>query len=129
MKLSTLSPVLLFTLMSACSTTSSYPPKFYGYTPTEQNFIKNSQIAVGFDEDQVRMSWGDPDNIQNTRDSYIWTYKERKRRQSVIQQVSNSIARGQDPLISATSNPSYNTFVKRVVFDNDTREVTEFQSK
>ena len=120
--------IFLLTLISACSTTKSYPPKFYGYTPTEQNFIKSGQIAVGFDEDQVRMAWGNPNNIENTRDTFIWTYKERKRRYSPIQQVTNSIARGQDPLITATSNPSYNTLFRKVVFDNETRKVIEFQS-
>ena len=120
--------ILILILMSACSTTKSYPPNFYGYTPQEQSLIRNSQIAVGFDEEKVRMSWGNPDSIHSTLDSFYWTYNSLKTKNSVFQQVGTAIVRGNDPAVAATNNSFHNRVTKRVVFDKETKRVISFQT-
>ena len=128
MKATHLLCVLAFILASACSTTQSHPPKFYGYTPQEQSLIKSRQIAVGFDEEQVRMAWGNPNSIHSTLNSFYWTYNALKTRNSVIQQVGTAIARGNDPAVAATNNSLHNRVTKRVVFDKETKRVISFQA-
>ena len=65
-----------------CSTPSQrieeYGPQFNSYTAAEKRLIRTGQIAIGFDEDQVRMAYGAPSHIKADTTSngtrYIWTY-------------------------------------------------------
>ena len=130
MKLDKLLFILLLAFASACSTTKNYPPEFYGYTPAEQSLIRKGQIAVGFDEDQVRMAWGKPTRIMygSSGPFYNWHYGKIETRTSVIQDIGGSIARGTDPVIPASRSPFYKRTAKHVVFDSETHKVVKFQS-
>lgn len=125
--------LLSFVTTGACSTTKSYPPKFYGYKADEQNLIKNGQIAVGFDEDQVRMVWGDPSRIIFTsgKKYYHWNYNELKPKTSAIEQVilrtGASIERGTEPSVIPPSNTFHDKLSKRVTFENSTGKVYKFE--
>ena len=76
--------VLSIVLSSGCSTTNNRivenQSQFNSYTAAEKRLIRSGEIAVGFDEDQVRMALGDPSHIKSdTRSSgtrYIWEYNE-----------------------------------------------------
>ena len=120
--------ILALVLISACSTTKSYPPKFYGYTPREQELIRNHQIAVDFDEDQVRMAWGNPNKIQDNSGIYSWSYTKTKASGSVIGRVSDTVARGGDPVTAASRTTFYEKLIKKVTFDRKTNRVISFRT-
>lgn len=121
--------VLSLILVSACSTTKSYPPEFYGYTPEEQRLIRNGQIAVGFNENQVRMALGNPSSVaRSSGESYFWTYKKLQPRDSAVQRIGGAIARGSDPIVPASGPTFYNKLNKRVTFESSTQTVTGFQT-
>ena len=125
-------PVIIFT--SACSTkgqrTEKYPPKSYDYSPEEQSLIRRGEIAVGFDESQVRMAWGNPSRIRtdSVSNRYYWEYQQLETRQNVFKQIGNTIARGSDPSIVVRQDPFYDKLSKRVVFDISTRKVSSFRT-
>lgn len=120
--------ILALVLISACSTTKSYPSKFYGYTPREQELIRNRQIAVGFDEDQVRMAWGTPNKIQDNSGIYTWSYTETKTSGSVIGRIGDAVARGGDPGAAASRTTFYDKLIKKVTFDRKTNRVISFNT-
>ena len=134
MKIINLLCILSVILLSACSSTGKsskeYPPKFYEYSLAEQNLIRSGQIAVDFDENQVRMAWGNPSRIKTNPNSnrYYWEYHELEARQNVLRQVGNAIARGSSPTAIASQDPFHNKISKRIVFDAETRKVLSFSA-
>ena len=73
MKISHALCALSIALIRSCSTPSQRivenEPQFNSYTAAEKRLIRTGQIAVGFDEDQVRMSLGDPSRIKSDTNS------------------------------------------------------------
>ena len=57
---------------------------FEAWPADVQRLVEAGRLAVGFDEDQVRMALGDPDDVstRTTADgqSVVWTYRDRKPR-------------------------------------------------
>lgn len=68
--------------LAGCSTPASRieknPAVFATYTPAQQDLIKQGKVAVGFDQEAVRLALGDPDHERNrtTKDgnATIWSY-------------------------------------------------------
>jgi len=74
---------LLLALALGCASTparriESDPEPFASYVTEDQEKIRNGQVALGFDEDQVRYALGEPDEISTQVDSsgetMTWVY-------------------------------------------------------
>jgi outer membrane protein assembly factor BamE (lipoprotein component of BamABCDE complex) len=69
-------------LLAGCSTPDARikenPEAFDRGTPQQQELIKQGKIAVGFDEEMVKLALGDPDRITTHTDaageSQVWHY-------------------------------------------------------
>jgi outer membrane protein assembly factor BamE (lipoprotein component of BamABCDE complex) len=69
-------------LLAGCSTPEARiknsPEAFDRCTPQQQELIKQGKIAIGFDEDMVRLALGDPERITMRTDasgqSEVWHY-------------------------------------------------------
>ena len=69
-------------LLAGCSTSETRiknnPEAFDRCTPQQQELIKQGRVAVGFDQEMVRLSLGDPDRITTRTDtsgqSEVWHY-------------------------------------------------------
>ncbi|HWZ96109.1 MAG TPA: hypothetical protein VNW30_13010 [Opitutaceae bacterium] len=69
-------------LFVSCSTPDrriqENPETFNHCTPQQQELIKQGKVAVGFDEEMVRLALGDPDRIATRTDasgqSEVWHY-------------------------------------------------------
>jgi outer membrane protein assembly factor BamE (lipoprotein component of BamABCDE complex) len=69
-------------LCAGCSTPDrrieKNPEAFNRCTPQQQELIKQGRIAVGFDQEMVRLALGDPDRITTRTDasgqSEVWHY-------------------------------------------------------
>jgi outer membrane protein assembly factor BamE (lipoprotein component of BamABCDE complex) len=69
-------------LLAGCSTPDARikksPEAFDRCTPQQQELIKQGKIAIGFDEEMVRLALGDPERITTRTDasgqSQVWHY-------------------------------------------------------
>jgi hypothetical protein len=69
-------------LLVGCSTPAARidknPAVFDRCTPQQQALIKQGKVALGFDEEMVRLALGDPDRITTRTDaageSEVWSY-------------------------------------------------------
>jgi outer membrane protein assembly factor BamE (lipoprotein component of BamABCDE complex) len=69
-------------LCAGCSTPDARikdnPEAFNRCTPQQQELIKQGQIAIGFDQDMVKLALGDPDRVTTLTDasgqSEVWHY-------------------------------------------------------
>ena len=136
MKIAPLLCALSIVLISGCSTTSQrideHGAQFNSYTAAEKRLIRTGQIAVGFDEDQVRMSLGDPSHIKSDTDSsgtrYIWTYNELEPDYNIFNSARVTVNNGFDAGIGVGGTPTRSKLRKRIVFERSNQRVSEFQS-
>jgi hypothetical protein len=106
---------------------------FNTYTPTERKLIRTGEIAVGFSQDQVRMSLGDP-SAESTVDmaggkQIAWEY--RKLKPSLGLSLGGGIGtRGSGVGIGTGVgvSPDRSRLLKRVIFDRQTGEVSKIES-
>lgn len=106
---------------------------FNTYTPAERKMIRTGQVAVGFDQDQVRMSLGDPSR-ETTIDTtagkaIVWEYRELKPSLGVslgggISTRGSGIGLGTGVGVS----PNNTKLLKRITFDRHTGEVSRVES-
>jgi hypothetical protein len=69
-------------LFAGCSTPDrrieNNPEVFDRCTPQQQDLIKHGKIAIGFDQEMVKLALGDPDHISTRTDtsgqSEVWHY-------------------------------------------------------
>ena len=129
--------VLSIVLSSGCSTTNNRivenQSQFNSYTAAEKRLIRSGEIAVGFDEDQVRMALGDPSHIKSdTRSSgtrYIWEYNELEPDYNIFNSVGVSTrGGGVGAGIGIGGTPTRSKLRKRIVFERSNQRVSEFQS-
>ncbi len=78
-----ISVVVSLISLSACAKSIRYShDEIKDFTPTMQNHIKNSEIAVGMTKLQVRYSWGGPDDVivlapgEQGKERVQWIYKK-----------------------------------------------------
>jgi hypothetical protein len=137
-KLTTLTFSILALLFAACATTkqeriSQNEAAFNTYTPAERKMIRTGQVAVGFDQDMVRMALGDPSR-ETTVDTaagkqIAWEYRHLKPSLGVsvgggIGTRGSGIGIGSGVGIS----PNNTKLRKRVIFDRQTGEVSRIES-
>jgi hypothetical protein len=129
--------VLSIVLSSGCSTTNNRivenQSQFNSYTAAEKRLIRSGEIAVGFDEDQVRMALGDPSHIKSdTRSSgtrYIWEYNELEPDYNIFNSVGVSTrGDGVGASVGIGGTPTRSKLRKRVVFERSNQTVSDFQT-
>ena len=106
---------------------------FNSYTPTERKLIRMGQVAVGFDQDQVRMALGSPSR-ETTVDTaagkaIAWEYRELK--PTLGLSVGGSIGtRGSGVGIGTGVgvSPDRTRLLKRIVFDRQSGNVSKVES-
>ena len=124
-------------LLAGCASTSKRISQnealFNTYTPAEKKMIRSGQIAVGFDQDMVRMALGDPSrevSMDTAGGKQIaWEYRELKPPMNVG--IGGGIGtRGSGIGIGAGVgvSPNRTNLQKRVIFDRQTGEVTKIES-
>ena len=139
MKKLTLLTLASFTfLFAACSTPQSQrisnnQASFDSYTPGERQMIRTGQIAVGFEQDMVRMSWGDPTRESTVSSAagkqIVWEYRQIKPSMGIslgggVGSRGSSVGIG----TGVNVNPNNTKLLKRVVFDRQTGKVSTFES-
>lgn len=125
-------------LFAACGTTKSQRIQqnealFNTYTPAERQMIRTGQVAVGFDQDMVRMSLGDPSR-ESTVDTaggkqIVWEYRQLK--PSLGVGLGGGISTGGSGVGVNTGvgvSPNRTKLLKRVVFDRQTAKVSKIES-
>ncbi|MDQ8196087.1 hypothetical protein QEH59_16755 [Coraliomargarita sp. SDUM461004] len=129
---------LFAVLFTACSTPqnqriSQNQAAFNTYTPAERQMIRTQQIAVGFDQDMVRMALGDPSH-ETTVDSaagkqIVWEYRQIKPSMGIsLGGGVGSRGSGVGIGTGVNVNPNNTKLLKRVVFDRQTGKVSTFES-
>ena len=133
-------PVALLSaaILSGCTSTKSQQMSpqeqalFNSYTPHERYLIRSGKIEVGFDQDQVRMAWGEPNNVRSTTNAsgtaLVWEYNELEPNYRAISGAGATINRGFDAGVGVVGNPVKPTLRKRVSFDRSTNEVSQFET-
>jgi hypothetical protein len=129
---------LLAFFLIGCGTTpkqriSQNEAAFNSYTPAERLMIRTGQVAVGLDQDQVRMSLGDPSR-EATVDTaagkqIVWEYRELK--PSLGLSVGGGIGTRGSGVGVGTGvgvSPNQTKLLKRIVFDRQTGEVSKVES-
>lgn len=130
--------IAVIALTSACSSTSSRISKdetlFNTYTPAEKKMIRTGQVAVGFDQDQVRMALGDPDReatVENAGGKQIvWEYRNIKPSLgfSVGASTGSWSRSGVGTGVGVGVSPDRTKLLKRIVFDRLSGTVKSIQS-
>ena len=136
MKISHLLCALAIVLISGCSTTNqridASGAQFNGYTAAEKRLIRSGEIAIGFDEDQVRMALGDPSHIKADTSSngtrYIWEYNKLGPSYNVFNSVGISSRGGVSAGIGVGGTSTHSKLRKHIVFERSNQRVSEFQS-
>lgn len=106
---------------------------FNTYTPTERKLIRTGEVAVGFDQDMVRMALGDPSR-EATVDTaggkqIVWEYSQLKPSLGIglggtIGTRGSGVGIGTGVGVS----PNKTKLLKRVVFDRQTGKVSSVES-
>jgi hypothetical protein len=68
--------------LAACATPEARikknPEAFAQLSPEQQDLVKQGKIAIGFDQEAVRLALGDPDRVRTRQDANgtneIWSY-------------------------------------------------------
>jgi len=106
---------------------------FNTYTPAERKLIRTGQVAVGFDQDQVRMALGEPSR-ETTVDTaggkaIVWEYRELSPR------VGFTLGGGMGTRGSSMGvgtgvgvSPNQTKLLKRITFDRQTGEVSRVET-
>jgi len=136
MKISHLLCALSIALISGCSTTSqridASGAEFNRYTAAEKRLIRSGQIAVGFDEDQVRMALGDPSHIKpdtlSSATRYIWEYQQLQPNYNIFNSVGVSTRGGVSAGVGVGGTPTRSQLRKCIVFERSNQRVSDFQS-
>jgi len=125
-------------LFVACGTTktqriSQNEALFNTYTPAERQMIRTGQVAVGFDQDMVRMALGDPSR-EATVDTaggkqIVWEYSQLKPTLGIG--LGGGIGTGGSGVGIGTGvgvSPNKTKLLKRIVFDRQTGTVSRVES-
>ncbi len=106
---------------------------FNTYSPAEKKMIRTGQIAIGFDQDMVRMALGDPSRevtVDTAAGKQIaWEYRQIK--PSLGIGVGGGIGTGGSGVGIGTGvgvRPDRTKLLKRVIFDRGTGEVSKIES-
>lgn len=130
--------VLAALVLGGCASSSSQriaqdEARFNSYTPDERRLIRMGQVAVGFDQEQVRMALGAPSR-ETTIDTaggkaIVWEY--RAIQPSVGLSVGGGISTRGSGLGIGTGvgvNPDKTKLLKRITFDRQTGKVSRVET-
>ena len=130
--------LLIACLLVGCASNSNTrisqnQAQFNSYTPGEQAMLKAGQVAVGFDQDMVRIALGAPSR-ETTVDTaegkhIVWEYRELK--PSLGLSLGGGIGtRGSGVGIGTGVgvSPDRSKLLKRITFDRQTGEATRVES-
>jgi len=131
--------LFVMVLLAACASSSNQritqnQALFNTYTPAEKKMIRTGQVAVGFDQDQVRMALGEP-TIERTVStaggkSIVWEYREIH--PSLGLSLGGTIGTGGRSGIgvgaASSVSPNRTKLLKRITFDRHTGEVSKIES-
>lgn len=106
---------------------------FNTYTPMERKLIRMGEVAVGFDEEQVRLALGRPSR-ETTIDTaagkqIVWEYREIS--PALGLSVGGGIGTRRSDVGVGTGvgvSPNQTKLLKRIVFDRKTGEVSKVES-
>ncbi|ADE55135.1 hypothetical protein [Coraliomargarita akajimensis] len=135
MKIVLLPLLLSMLVLAGCSNSGSdnieaHQALFDSYPPSDQQLIKSGQIAVGFDQDKVRMAYGDPDKVRNSTTQngtkQIWEYTQIKAPRPYLH-TGFSLRGGFNSGIGVTASPDRKKILRRVVFGPE-GTVSKFES-
>lgn len=105
------------------------PELFKNYSAHEQYLIRQGRIEIGFDPEQVRLAWGDPQKSRKettpkgTR--MVWEYT--RLRPNLGAYSGATIDRGFNAGVRMKGSPTQTKLIGRVFFDPRTGEVERFQ--
>lgn len=106
---------------------------FNTYTPMERKLIRMREVAVGFDQDQVRMALGKPSRETTVETAVgkaiVWEYRAIK--PSLGISLGGGIGTGGSGIGAGTGvgvSPNNTKLLKRIVFDRQTGEVSKVES-
>lgn len=107
---------------------------FNTYTPTERKLIRMGEVAVGFDQDQVRMALGAPSREATIETAsgkaIVWEYREVS--PTVGISLGGGIGTGGRGGVGVGSgvgvSPNRTKLLKRIIFDRQTGEVSKIES-
>ncbi len=129
--------IIAVVLAPACSSTSQRISKnealFKTYTPAEQRLIRMGEVAVGFDQDQVRMALGEPSReatVETASGKRIaWEYREIKPSLGFgIGAGTGTGGSGIGTGVGVGVSPNRSRLLKRVIFDRQTGKVSEIET-
>jgi hypothetical protein len=136
--LSLLTTLAISLLLTACGTTqnqriSQNEQAFNNYTPAERKMIRTGQIAIGFDQDMVRMALGDPSRettINSAAGKQIaWEYHKIKPNIGIgLSGGINTRGSGLGIGTGVNMNPNNTKLLKRVIFDRHTGKVSQIET-
>lgn len=105
---------------------------FNSYTPTERKLIRMGEVAVGFDQDQVRMALGQPSRERSlgtaTGKQIVWEYRALDPKVGVS--LGGSVGTRGSGVGARTGvglSPNQTKLLKRIVFDGKTGEVNKLE--
>lgn len=125
-------------ILAACGTTKSdriqqNQALFNSYTAAEKRMIRTGQIGIGFDQDMVRMSLGDPSrqtSVDTAAGTQVaWEYRELDPSMNIG--AAGRVATGGSGIGIGSGvgvNPSRTKLLKRIIFDRQTGEVSKIES-
>ncbi|WP_269524122.1 hypothetical protein [Coraliomargarita parva] len=130
--------VLLGGFLAGCATSSSTrisknEALFNTYTPEERKLIRLGEVAVGFDQEQVRMALGAPSRESTVETAegkqIVWEYRRPKPNLGLglgIGGGTRGVGLGGGVGIGANTNSS--NLQKRIIFDRNTGTVSKVES-
>ena len=105
---------------------------FSQYTPAERKMIRSGQVAVGFDQDMVRLALGAPSHERTVETTggkqIVWEYTETSPNLGVSLGAGVSSRNGVGGGVGVSARPDANKVYKRIVFDRQTGKVARVES-
>ncbi len=107
---------------------------FDSYTPEERRLIRMGQVAVGFDQEQVRMALGSPGRETTVDTSagkqIVWEYRELRPSLGVSAGggIGTSGRSGMGIGTGVGVSPDRTKLLKRIEFDRQTGNVSKVES-
>ena len=124
--------------LAGCSTTENRISKnqalFDSYSVETQSLIRNGEVAVGFDPEQVRMALGKPDREATVETEegkqIVWQYLRSKPGLGLSLGVGSVIGGGSSmgTGVGVSSGSGNKELEKSIVFDRETGKVSRIES-
>lgn len=126
--------VLTAALVASCATTGTRIERneelFNSYTAEERRLIRSGEVAVGFDEDQVRMALGPPSRVTSRTTSAgretVWEYRELD--PGVRVSAGANTRHGPVAGVGVRADPDRTRLLQRIRFDPNSGTVAKIET-